>query len=458
MNIWSRHDISVLFMLVIVGLVLRAQNLFSPFYYDEAVYVNLAQHPFHSDFYPDQIFFRHPPLHYLLLAALGSIAGYSEVVMRIPSLLFSTATIIFIYLVGRRLKTSATGLVAATLLTFNVLHQQYAQAATMYSLLAFWLTLSVYSMLSKNERGVAIGFLGAIYTHYFGFYLTPAVVLFYYHRHNCDWKKVAGKMALYILAYSPWIAIALQGLAFHALRFYALQMSGLRWWDFHWHNLFRQLSAILVVGMIYFSFIQRRQKLIQPVLVLCWFFLLSALFLIPFHRYLAPFLPILIALGVAGLAEWRTRIAERFQLHGKFFRAATWAVLFAGLSVPNIEAHGFYPIMGRHLDWRDAVHTQEWRRVVAAIPAGNVAASNIRSLLFYSNLQSLRQFRATQFNENLKEFSALIERAEHDWLVVPKYPLYAPLITLANSSNHYQSFAELDYTVIYRKVNAHKRN
>jgi len=442
------REIAALATLILIGVAIRAQHLTSPFYYDEAVYVNLAQHPFHSDFYPDRIFFRHPPAHYLLLAGWGAIVGYSEIVMRFPSLLFAGATIILTYFLGRRLLSRTSAMIATVLLTFNVLHQQYAQAATMYAMLTFFMTLCVYGLVSGNARLITIGFLSAIYTHYFGFYLAPSLLFFYYRRHDRNWKKIAGKMALYLAAYSPWIIIALQGLEFHANR-----TSGLRWWDFQWLNMLRQLSVAVLGGSIYFLFVHRRQKALQPAILLCGLFLLSAFFLIPFQRYLVPFLPILIVLGVAGLAELFKRVSSRLQIQSKPGRAAIAAVVLFGLCMPNIEAYGIYPALGRYLDWRDAIHAQEWNRVVAAIPAGRVATPNARSLLFYSNLQNVRQYHVEQFNENKKEFAALVARVENDWIVLPKYPLYDALIQIAVNSNRYRRFAELDYTIIYRKNN-----
>jgi 4-amino-4-deoxy-L-arabinose transferase-like glycosyltransferase len=366
--------------------------------------------------------------------------------MRLPSLLFAAATIMLAYLLGRRLMSRQAALVATFLLAINVLHQQYSQAATMYAMLAFLLTLCVYGMLSDNEWLAASGFIGAIYTHYFGFYLALPLLLYYYHRSHRDWKKLAGKIGLYVAAYLPWLVIALQGLQFHANR-----TSGLRWWDFHWLNIIRQLSLILLVGAIYFFLAQRRKPALQPALLLCGLFLASAFFLIPFQRYLVPFLPALIVLGVAGLAELGKRIAQRWSGENRISRVAIWAALGVALLAPNPEAYGIYPAMGRHLDWRDAIHTQEWRRIVATIPAGRVATPNARSLLFYGNLRGVRQYKVDQFNENDREFTTLIARAENEWIVLPKHPLYAALIRLADKCEQYRLFAEFDYTIIYRK-------
>jgi len=103
---------------------------------------------------------------------------------------------------------------------------------------------------------------------------------------------------------------------------------------------------------------------------------------------------------------------------------------------------------------RDTIHTQEWRRVVAAIPSGSVATPNARSLLFYSNLQGIRHYTVEQFNEDEKEFAALVARATTEWIVLPKYSLYSALVHVVDASSTYQRFAEFEHTLIYRSVNA----
>jgi 4-amino-4-deoxy-L-arabinose transferase-like glycosyltransferase len=421
---------------------LRGQNLSSPLYYDEAVYVNLAQHPFHSDFYDDPIFFRHPPAHYLLLAGVGKLAGFSETAMRLPSLLLAGATAFLIYLLGLQLFSRGTGFIAALLFTLNVLQQQYAEAATMYALLAFAMTLCCYGFARGQEWLVAAGFLSAIYTHYFGFYLAPALLLFYYRKLDGDWKKIAGRIALYVLAYAPWLIIAAQGLAFHAKR-----TSGLRWWDFHALHAIRQMSLPLFGALLAFLYAHRRDRRLQPLVLTCALYLLSAFFLIPFHRYLVPFLPIFFLLSVAALAQLASCLSLKIKTRAVLLLACAGALFF-----PNPQAYGFFPQQGAHLDLRDSIHAQEWDKVVATIPdSAKVATPNARSLLFYSNLAGLRHYEVEQFNENQKEFAKLLERATNESIVLTKYPLYSPLLNLAEHSASYALVAEFEHTVLYQK-------
>lgn len=441
------RDLVVLLALVLVGIAVRVQHLASPFFYDEAVYVNLAQHPLHSDFYPEPIFSRHPPAHHFLLAAWGRAVGFGEVAMRLPSLLFAGATLVVAYLLARRVLSRGGALVATALLTFSVLHQQYSQAATMYSMAAFFVTLCAYGMTSGNEPLVAAGFVGAIYTHYFGFLLAPPLLLFYHRQYAGDWRRIAGRVALYAAAYAPWMLVAIRGAAIHAGRTGGVQ------WEFHWLNLLRQLSPALLVGCLCVPFVRRRDRAIQPMLLLCGLFLASAPFLLPFQRYLVPFLPVLIVLGVAGLAGSFQSLIHRFRVRSRAGQAAIAAVGLVGLCVPNFEAYGVYPAMGRYLDWRDTIHMMEWDRVVAAIPTGRIATPNARSLIFYGNLQGVRAYEVVeQFEESPQKFAELLERGENDWIVLPKYAPYAALIPLADGGRRYQRSAELDYTLIYRKV------
>lgn len=433
---------AILALLIIAVFFLRAQNLSSPFYYDEAVYVNLAQHPFHSDFYDDPIFFRHPPLHYLLLAAVGKLAGFSETAMRLPSLFFAGATAWLLYALGARLFSRTVGFIAAVLLTLNVLQQQYAEAATMYALLAFAVTLCAYGFAREKEWLIAAGFLSAIYTHYFGFYLAPALLLFYYHKFEGDWKRIARRIALYVLAYAPWLVIAAQGLAFHANR-----TSGLRWWDWHAVHAVRQMSLLLFGAALIFMVTQRRERKLQPLLLVCAFYVLSAFFLIPFHRYLVPFLPLLLLLGVAALTQLAQRYAVTFKTRFALLLLCASALLF-----PNPQAYGFFSQQENFLDRRDSIHAQEWDKVVATIPdRASIATPNARSLLFYSNLKGQRQYEVTQFNENHKEFVGLLESATQEWIVLTKYPLYeAHLHALAEAPSYFR-VAEFEHTVLYQK-------
>ena len=69
--------------------------------------------------------------------------GYSEIALRMPSILFSLLTGYVVYLIG--------GIWSAAFFLFNPLIVYYSQEARMYMMVTFFLTASLYYFLkSKN--------------------------------------------------------------------------------------------------------------------------------------------------------------------------------------------------------------------------------------------------------------------------------------------------------------------
>ena len=438
-----------LFTILIVAFLFRIQNIDAPFFYDESVYVNLAQHPFHSDFYPDKIFFRNPPLYCLLIAFIGNYTNFSEVSMRLLSILISCGSIMITYLLGEKYGGQKVGLIASILLALSVFHQQYSQVATMYALFSLLITLTIYGIKKGDDRLIFIGFILAIYTHYFGFYLAPSIAMYYIYKFQGNWKKIFKKAFLFVLPYLPWVVIMVQGLAYHAKR-----TRGLHWWDFHIVNIMLHVSVVIFIGLLFFSYNYRKDKTEKPILIFVWLYILTAFFLIPFRRYLFPFLPTIVVLGVVGLKDLYNRLIESTNLiflNKMLKRIILLSLFIFGLFLPNPQAYGLYPQMGKYLDLRDTIFTQEWQEVVNTIPSGSIATHNIRSLLFYGNLKKIRNYTVLQFDENLAYFKSLIKSKKFDWIVIQEYKRYEPLLTYMKSSSNYHLFSIFKYTLIFKR-------
>jgi len=86
----------------------------------------------------------HPPLYYLLMKFWTSIFGYSEIALRLPSVIFSLATGWVIYLICRLQKRFVHPLLATGLFLFNPLVVYYSQEARMYMFAVFLLTMSLF--------------------------------------------------------------------------------------------------------------------------------------------------------------------------------------------------------------------------------------------------------------------------------------------------------------------------
>lgn len=126
-----------------------------------------------------------PPLYYYLVAAWGSITGWSEWSLRFPSAFFGTLAVpllaaVTYALTGRR----SAGLLAAMLAALHPLLVYYSQEARMYSVLTALGVLLAYLVIHA-ETGArrqhshwaiyVIVATAAIYTHYFAFFLLLAL-------------------------------------------------------------------------------------------------------------------------------------------------------------------------------------------------------------------------------------------------------------------------------------------
>ena len=103
---------------------------------------------------------QHPPLYYLLLHYWIALRGDTAYYARLLSVLFGTATIPMIYLIGRRLSGVVVGLVAAMFLALSLFNIYYSQETRMYTLLTFNAALAIYSLvrlLTDPRSGWPIG-------------------------------------------------------------------------------------------------------------------------------------------------------------------------------------------------------------------------------------------------------------------------------------------------------------
>src|SRR5918999_2609241 len=72
---------------------------------------------------------------YYVVLHFWVLLGDSEIIVRTLSVITAVVTIPIVYLLGKHLFNSETGLIAALLLAVNALHVQYSQEARSYSML-----------------------------------------------------------------------------------------------------------------------------------------------------------------------------------------------------------------------------------------------------------------------------------------------------------------------------------
>jgi 4-amino-4-deoxy-L-arabinose transferase-like glycosyltransferase len=171
---WGIFGVAVVFF---IFFYLRLYHLgFHDLWYDEAITVSCAQYPWYG---------WNAPLYYILLHFWIKLFGISEFSLRFPSLIFSFLSIVFVFLLGKKLFNKEIGLYASVIMGLCPFQLWYAQEARDYSMLLFFGTLSTYLLYCALSEGkikfwssfILTSILG-MYSSYFFIFLVFAQVLY----------------------------------------------------------------------------------------------------------------------------------------------------------------------------------------------------------------------------------------------------------------------------------------
>ena len=190
---WKKYHIWILLLL---AFLIRLVNLDQSLWLDEATTaVTVQKYSFWqivTQFSPADF---HPPLYYLFMDIWTSFTGYSEIALRLPSVLFSVAAGYFVYKAARRLfPATEHGLGAAILSTafflFNPLIVYYSQEARMYALVTFLIAANFYylqTLMSRKVPNSSLYFhltLGAMFLTFYAsiFYIAAVIMYLLYHK------------------------------------------------------------------------------------------------------------------------------------------------------------------------------------------------------------------------------------------------------------------------------------
>lgn len=166
-------NLSALLWLLLGALVIRLIALNQSLWLDESTTANVARTYSYweivTKFSPHDF---HPPFYYLFIDLWTSIFGYSEIVLRLPSVIASVVSGYVVYLITvlklRLQKNRTVALLSASLFVFNPLVVYYSQEARMYALSTLWTTLLFYFIL-KIERSHGPRMRNIILANVFGF-------------------------------------------------------------------------------------------------------------------------------------------------------------------------------------------------------------------------------------------------------------------------------------------------
>ncbi len=162
------------YLVIILGitLVLRLYHLGKPsLWLDEIGQVLVAKKSFRGILQGVCAHHGAQPLDYMITALFVRFSSY-EWVLRLPSAIWGTLSVYYLYRLGAKVRSKETGLLAAFLLSIHPLHLRYSQEVRFYSLFLFFSLFSTVMLFqswktsSRKEWSLyAISVTLGLYTH-----------------------------------------------------------------------------------------------------------------------------------------------------------------------------------------------------------------------------------------------------------------------------------------------------
>lgn len=157
-------------------------------------------------------FHDHPALVFLVQHIFMKLGGANLWALRLPSVLFGLASVYLLYLIGRKWFSPLVGILAAALLSANVLMFYLSRTAVQESQVLFFMLLTVYLFSRALERpkyflwtGLAFGL--ALLSKYTVLFLVPAFILYLtiFQREHFRSRYLYSGAGLALLVASPLI-------------------------------------------------------------------------------------------------------------------------------------------------------------------------------------------------------------------------------------------------------------
>lgn len=161
----------------------------------------------------------HPPLYYYLLHLYLPVAGFSELSIRYLSVLFGTATVALVFVLGKKMFDARVGWAAAAVAAIAPFGVQYSQEVRMYALvmclsaLALWFFVKVAADRAGAPRKILwLGFFVAMFLTQYSLYQSAFIFVaqgvfllpFITRRFRVVVRWLALSIAI-VLLFVPWL-------------------------------------------------------------------------------------------------------------------------------------------------------------------------------------------------------------------------------------------------------------
>jgi len=159
-----------------------------------------------------------PPLFMLIEHFVIELFGLTTLAVRLPSVIFSSLTVGFVFLTGRKLFSMQVGAVAALIMIFSSQHFYYGVEARTYALLYMAAAASIYFFFcfSKKPQNriyfwcLVMANMVMVYSHYFGWLVVfaEAVVVILMWKNKLLLRSWFLNTAIQVLLYAPmWVVM-----------------------------------------------------------------------------------------------------------------------------------------------------------------------------------------------------------------------------------------------------------
>jgi 4-amino-4-deoxy-L-arabinose transferase-like glycosyltransferase len=153
-----------------------------------------------------------PPLHYYLAWLSVQFGGDSTVLVRLPSLVFGTALVPVVFLLGRRVGGVTAGLIAAAIIALGPFSIWYGDEARAYATMMFLVALSSYALLRALDGDgtrwwvlCGVCACAALWAHYTAVFVLAAQGAWALWTHRERARQLLTTYALIVVGYLPWL-------------------------------------------------------------------------------------------------------------------------------------------------------------------------------------------------------------------------------------------------------------
>lgn len=158
-----------------------------------------------------------PPLYHLIGYVTTHLLGFSEFVLRLPSLLSGVLTVYFVYKLAEKIIDKKGAMIAGLLAATNPLLIYYSGEGRTYAMTAFFVSASIYYFIDltehRSKKSLFLYFLFTtfyIWTSYLSWFLFVAIGLYALIKKRYDLVLVHCLSGLTLLAWLPSFLASLQ--------------------------------------------------------------------------------------------------------------------------------------------------------------------------------------------------------------------------------------------------------